>query len=155
MGRSARRAQFGASLKIQLHVATAPLNLDAVAANGQVALTWSAPSDTGGSSITDYQVGVSPATGVTGGVTRLVGSATTGYTFTGLTNGTGYTFTLRAVTAAGLGASASTAAIVPNTGGSLSTPNFTSIDVTNFQAVHSFATVSGATLYRIEIQKVG
>lgn len=155
MGRMARRTQMAASLKIQLNVATAPLDVDAVAANTQVALTWSAPVDDGGSQITDYRIIVSPTTGVTGNTTRQVGSATTSYTFTGLTNGTAYTFAIAAITAQGVGASVSTAATVPNTGGVLSTPTINAIDVENFQAEHSFSTVAGATLYRIELQKVG
>ena len=146
---------MGASLKLQLSIATAPLSLDAVASNGQIVITWSAPADNGGSAITDYQITVTPSAGVTGNITRLVGSATTNYTFTGLTNGTAYSFAVSAVTSHGLGTPASTAATVPNTGGALSTPSFSSIDVANFQAAHSFSTVSGATLYRIEIQKVG
>ena len=155
MGRNARRGQMGASFKLHLSAATAPLGLDAVAGDSQVSLTWSAPADNGGSLITNYQVTVSPSSGVTGNAVRLVGSAATNYVFTGLTNGTAYVFAICAVTAYGAGASASTIATTPNTGGVLSTPVFSSIDVTNFQAAHSFSTVAGATLYRIEIQKVG
>ena len=156
MGAFTRRQQSAATKSVtQMSTASEPLGIDGVAGNGQVALTWTTPLDDGGSSITDYQVVVSPATGVTGNITRLVGSATTSYTFSGLTNGTTYTFSISAITAYGVGAAASSPATVPNTGGVLATPSFTSIDVTNFQAAHSFSAVSGATLYRIELQKVG
>lgn len=154
MGRFARRAQ-AASLKVQLGVATAPLNVGVTAGDGEVAVTWSAPASNGGSAITDYQLTVSPSTGVTGGAVRLVG-LTTSYVFDGLTNGTEYTFVVRAVNASGLGAASATSlAVVPNAGGALTTPSFTSIGVTNFVAAHNFSGVSGATLYRIEIEKVG
>ena len=43
------------------------------------------------------------ATGVTGATTRLVGSATTNFVFSGLTNGTAYTFKVAAVNSAGTG----------------------------------------------------
>lgn len=154
MSRFARRVQ-AASLKVQLGVATAPLNVGATAGDGEATVTWDVPASDGGSAITDYQVTVSPSTGVTGGAVRLVGVTIT-YAFDGLTNGTEYTFVVRAVNIFGLGAeSAASAAVVPNTGGALATPSFTSIDVTNYVAAHNFSGVAGATLYRVEIEKVG
>ncbi|MCU1353470.1 MAG: fibronectin [Acidimicrobiales bacterium] len=77
--------------------------------DGQVSLTWSPPAADGGSPITDYEVRVygylgGAAAGVTGGSVRLVGSAATSYTFTGLTNGVTYRFRVAAVNAAGTGA---------------------------------------------------
>jgi len=40
-------------------------------------------------------------------------------------------------------------------GGAPATPSFTSITVANDKATHAFTAVSGATLYRIETEKVG
>ena len=87
----------------------APTGVVGTSGNGQIALTWTAPSDDGGSAITDYQVSVfdsggGAATGVSGAANpRLVGSATTHYVFTGLTNATAYTFEVAAVNSAGTG----------------------------------------------------
>lgn len=155
MGRFARRVQ-AASLKVQTGgVATAPLNVDAIAGDGEATVTWNVPASDGGSAITDYQVTVSPSTGVTGGAARLVG-ITTSVVFDGLTNGIEYTFVVRAVNEYGQGAASEASdAVTPSAPGALSTPSFTSIDVNGSTATHSFSTVAGATLYRIEIEKVG
>ena len=102
-------------------VPDAPSSVSGTAGNSEVALTWTAPASDGGAAITDYEVTVydgegGAATGVTGATTRLVGSATTSYTFTGLTNGTVYTFKVAALNAAGAGSqSGLSAAVTPRT----------------------------------------
>jgi titin len=79
-----------------------PGGLDAAAAAGQVGLTWTAPSATGGSMITDYIVQQSTDgttwTTVSDGV-----STATETTVSGLTNGTGYEFRVAAVNVVGAG----------------------------------------------------
>ncbi|NMA26028.1 MAG: hypothetical protein GX936_10255 [Clostridiales bacterium] len=85
-------------------VPTAPQDLTATPGDGQVALSWTAPSSDGGSAITKYQVSKDNGANWTD-----VGLNTT-YTFTGLTNGMAYTFKVRAVNSAGNGAEASTSA---------------------------------------------
>ena len=62
---------------------------------GQVTLSWSTPGDNG-SPITGYEVAVN------GGSVRAVGSSP--YNWTGLSNSTGYSFTVRAINAIGPGA---------------------------------------------------
>jgi alpha-tubulin suppressor-like RCC1 family protein len=86
----------------------APTAVVASGAVGSASLTWTAPASDGGFTITDYAVSVfnstgGPATGVTGLPTQTVGSATTSLTFTGLTNGTSYTFRVAAVNVVGAG----------------------------------------------------
>jgi len=74
-----------------------PNNFAAVTGDEQIKLTWSAPSSDGGSLVTGYEV-FSPIEGKW----ILVGTATE-YTFTGLTNGTFYTFQVRALNSIGPG----------------------------------------------------
>jgi len=97
-----------------LSLASAPRSLQAVARDGQVLLTWTAPAFTSGSPVTDYLVqrsenGGSTWTNVVDGV-----SAGSGATVTGLANGTTYVFRVAAVTAAGPGTwSSATTGVVP------------------------------------------
>jgi uncharacterized repeat protein (TIGR02543 family) len=78
----------------------APTSFAATAGNNQVALTWAAPSSNGGSAITGYTVTSSPSVTAPASCTN---TANLSCTFTGLTNGTAYTFTIRAINAAGNG----------------------------------------------------
>jgi hypothetical protein len=80
----------------------APTNLAVNSANGQAALTWTAPASDGGSEITGYTV-----TG-TGGVSCTTTS--TSCTISGLTSGTTYTYTVTATNA--ISTSVSSTAVV-------------------------------------------
>jgi len=88
-------------------------NFAATPGNGQVSLSWSAPSNDGGAVITHYQVSSD------NGANWVNASSNIGHTFTGLTNGTPYTFRVRAVNSIGLGvqstATATPSASVENT----------------------------------------
>ncbi|WP_188890917.1 S-layer homology domain-containing protein [Paenibacillus radicis (ex Gao et al. 2016)] len=78
-------------------VPAAPTNITAVAGDGQATITFQAPANNGGSAITGYEVTASP------GNTVITGTASP-ITFTGLSNGTVYTFTVKAINEAGSGA---------------------------------------------------
>ncbi len=84
-----------------------PTNVTAVAGNGQAVITFTAPIDNGGSPITGYEVTASPGNMVViGGASPIM--------LTGLTNGTSYTFTVKAINGAGTSAaSAQSNAIIP------------------------------------------
>ncbi len=83
----------------------APQNFTAIPGDGQVTLSWTAPASDGGSAIIRYEVSSD------GGDTwTSVGTSTT-HTFTGLTNGTEYTFKVRAVNNVGYGYAASVTAV--------------------------------------------
>ena len=95
-------------------VPDAPTGLAGTAGDAQVALSWDDPSDT---SITgyEYRVGTTATDGTvtwSPDWTDIANSddQTTSYTVTGLTNGTAYTFEVRAVNASGDGAATSTTA---------------------------------------------
>ncbi len=86
-------------------VPSEPQNLTATPDDGQVTLSWSAPDSNGGSAITKYQVSRDNGTSWTD-----VDKDILTYTFTGLTNGTPYTFLVRAVNIIGAGPAASVTA---------------------------------------------
>ncbi|MEC0090461.1 S-layer homology domain-containing protein [Paenibacillus macquariensis] len=100
-------------------VPAAPTNISAVAGNGQATVTFTAPADNGGSAVTGYEVTSSPGNVVVTGAVSPI-------TLTGLTNGTSYTFTVKAIN--GIGKSVSSAesnAVIPRaeSSSSSSTPS--------------------------------
>ncbi len=95
-----------------------PRGVTAAAGDGSVSVGWSPPSSNGQSDITSYTVTASP-----GGVSRTVDATTDGSpntaTFSGLTNGTAYSFTVRAHNAQGDGPESDPSdAVTPQTGAS-------------------------------------
>jgi titin len=94
-------------------VAGASTSVVATAGNGQVSLTWVAPTDNGGSVVTGYYV--ERAVGAGGSWTRIATIANTSYVATGLTNGTTYAFRIIATNAAGAGAATEPVLATPAT----------------------------------------
>jgi titin len=103
----------------------APTGLQATAGDAQVALSWTAPADTGNSPITSYTVRYK-ATDATDWTTRDVTArsrdAATSTTVTGLTNGTTYEFQVAAVNAIGAGPWSNTATATPEAEVTLTVP---------------------------------
>jgi fibronectin type 3 domain-containing protein len=91
----------------------APGSLAAVPGAGQVVLTWSAPTWTGGSPITDYKVYRSSNGGASYSLVSDPVSTATTATVTGLSGGTEYTFRIRAVNAHGDGTYSATVVTTP------------------------------------------
>jgi hypothetical protein len=87
----------------------APTLNSATPGNAQVTLAWTAPASNGGSPITGYTATASP-----GGATCTTSGATT-CTIVGLTNGTSYSFSVRATNAAGTGPASNTLNATPRT----------------------------------------
>lgn len=77
----------------------APTGVSAAGGNASAAVTWTDPASSGGSPITGYTVTSTP-----GAFTANVGAGVLTATVPGLTNGTSYTFTVRADNSAGAGA---------------------------------------------------
>lgn len=87
----------------------APTGLANVPGDTQVALSWTAPTVTGGAAITDYVVQYRTTAGPGAWNTFADGTSTsTSATVTGLTNGTSYDFQVAAVNSAGTGAFSAT-----------------------------------------------
>ncbi|MGE3340405.1 MAG: fibronectin type III domain-containing protein [Candidatus Altimarinota bacterium] len=110
-------------------------NLNAIAGNTQVTLTWTAPADNG-SAITDYIVEYGETSGFPGNAQVFSDgvSASTGATVTGLTNDTEYSFRVAAVNGVGTGPYSNVDSETPTAGGG---PSYTSeseinIDVNDF-----------------------
>ena len=77
-------------------VPSAPANVTAVTSGSNMTITFDAPADNGGSAITSYLITSSPP-----GATCSVGANATTYTCTGLTAGTNYTYSVKAVNSKG------------------------------------------------------
>jgi titin len=95
-------------------LATAPGSLTANAGTGQVTLAWTAPTSTGGSTVSTYAVEKSADGGVTWSTVTTAATGTS-YVVTGLTNATTYSFRVSAVNASGAGISSAPATATPFT----------------------------------------
>ncbi len=90
----------------------APGTPSAVAGNAQATVSWSAPASDGGSPVTGYRVTSTPVVSPPAGCTNVNALSCT---FTGLANGTAYTFKVTATNAIGTGpASAASAPVTPS-----------------------------------------
>jgi VCBS repeat-containing protein len=111
----ADRAQYvltqpSATATINATVPGLPSSVSAAAGDARATVEWSAPAFTGGTPITGYTVTASP-----GGRTCTWTSGPLTCAITGLTNGTAYTFTVRATNAVGTGAvSSASTAVTPS-----------------------------------------
>ena len=95
----------------QNRVPSAPTGLTATAGENQVTLNWTAPSDAGSHTITHYEYFMSSSQGNVRWTST--GSTSTTYTRTNLRGGLEYTFTVRAVSAAGNGTGSTSVAARP------------------------------------------
>ena len=128
----------------------APTNLSATPSNSQATLSW---DDPGNNTITKYQVSMDGGTSFTN--ISDSGASTTTTTVTGLTNGTLYTFAVRAENASGRGLAATTTATPVNDAPTASAKTVSTDEDTAYTfkgADFGFTSVkSGATLNHMKI----
>ena len=86
--------------------ANAPTALVATPGDGQVSVAFTAPTDTGGNAITDYEYQLN------GGTWTTASTTSSPVIITGLTNGTSYSIKLRAVNSAGNGAESAAVSVL-------------------------------------------
>jgi len=87
----------------------APQNVIATPGNGQVTLSWSPPVTDGGAAITQYQYSTNGGTSWS----TMPGNYHFSATITGFTNGTSYTFIIRAVNRVGSGVASTSVTATP------------------------------------------
>jgi hypothetical protein len=103
----------GTKIDTVLTTPAAPTSLSATFGDAQVILSWAAPTNTGGYSITNYVVQYSSNNGSTWTTFNDGVSTTTSAVVTGLTNGVSYLFRVAAVNSQGTGPYALTASGTP------------------------------------------
>jgi titin len=102
----------------------APTGLGATAISPtQVNLSWTAPSNNGGSAITGYKIEVKSGSGSYSNLVSNTGTTTTSYSHTGLTTGTTYTYRVSAINSIGTGATSSEASATPTSSSTSSVPS--------------------------------
>jgi len=107
----------------------APTSVTAVEGNAQATITFTAPVDNGGASITNYNVTSSPGSFTASGVSSPI-------LVTGLTNGISYTFTVTATNSVGTSiASSASNSIIPSTLGNQLVDNFTGTTINTTKMV--------------------
>jgi len=121
-------------------------NFTATPGNGQVSLSWSAPSNNGGSAITGYEV---TRDNWANKVTKTASELS--HTYTGLTNGTQYTFKIRAINAQGAGVESSQSGTPTAGGGGTDTNAY----VQSLIAYVGRVTVPGQTVVKYKITSLG
>ena len=119
-----------------------PTGLSATAVSpSQINLSWTAPSNNGGSAITGYKIERSSDGGSTWSVIASnTGSTGTTYSDTGLTAGTAYTYRVSAINSVGTSSPSNTASATTNSSGGGSTSN--SIVLNNVQSTSGTASLS-------------
>ncbi len=130
-------------------VPDAPTSLSANTGNAQAYLYWDPPSNTGGSSITDYIVEYKLSSEPTTWSTFSDGTSTVTYTtVTGLTNNLSYDFRVSAVNAIGTGTASGVATTTPLLLSTLLSDSFTgtTIDTAKWTEIDSIAGGTGGNV---------
>jgi titin len=116
-------------------------NLIVIAFNEQIAVTWSAPSDNGGTTVTDYIIEYKTTTDTSWTTVNDGTSTTTSETITGLTNGGDYQVRIRAVNSVGAGDEALSNTVSPVTNPGV--PAALNVEVDSGQALLTWTAPDG------------
>lgn len=148
----------GGSVRISYTTGSADAPTAVVGSTGdsEVDLAWTAPTNTGGATITDYVIQYAAASATPSWQTfDHSASSATSATVTGLTNGTSYVFRVAAVNSFGTGGySANSDAVSPS--GVPSAPALTSLAAGDARLLVGFTpAASGASILRYEYQLDG
>jgi len=97
------------TLKVVGLAPNAPTSVSALSGNGQAVVSFTAPEGNGTTAVTSYTVTATPV----GGGTAVTGSGSSSpITVSGLSNGTAYTFTVKATNSVGTGSASSASSVV-------------------------------------------
>lgn len=137
-----------------LDTPSAPTGLSATASSASaIGLTWSAPSDNGGASITSYDVQRAANSSFTSGLVT-VSTTSRSYSFAGLSTGTTYYFRVRARNSVGAGdwstTDSATTWETPSAPTSLSTSSPTTSSITVGYAAPLFNGGTAVTEYQVQ-----
>ena len=129
-----------------------PTGVSAVAGNGQAIVTFTAPTATGGVSLTGYTVTATPTAG-----TPVTATGTSSpITVTGLVNGVAYTVTVAAINSAGTGSASAASAATPSQAPSFTTqPIAPTITYGGTATLTAVASGSPAPTYRWQVSTNG
>ena len=121
-------------------VPDAPQNLTLEARDQEIKATWTAPGNDGGDAVTSYEYKLD------NGSWTSLGSSSTTVTITGLTNGTQYSVSVRAVNSVGAGASVSasaTPATVPGAPQNLTLEAKSDVHIVNDNGINKYVLNGG------------
>jgi fibronectin type 3 domain-containing protein len=143
-GESANSAEASATPTAPASAPASPTNLQAMAGNAQVSLSWS-----GSTSATSYNVKRSSTSG--GPYTKLSSPTATSYVDIGLTNGTKYFYVVSAVNSSGESANSSEVSATPTTPASAAAaPANLQATAGNAQVSLTWSASTGATSYDVK-----
>lgn len=136
-----------------------PTSLTATAVSAtQINLSWTAPSNNGGASITGYKIEAKSGSGTYFVLVSNTASTATSYSHTELTTGTTYTYKVSAINSAGSGTASNEASATPSTSSSATVPSsptgLTAVAVSGSQINLSWSAPSNNGGYAITGYKI-